>query len=622
VKRRTFIWAMGSSLASPLVIRRVAAQPPPTRAAVVIGVNKAGDLPVLKAAASGARAIQQWLHSEGFKVYAFIDDIEPIHAHAVQKQIAELIDPGTLEQLVIYFAGHGFLNAGSSEIWLLSEAPANSSEAINVEAGILASRESGTKNVIFISDTCRSTPDSLRSSRVQGYDVFPNLDVARPRRPDIDRFFATQPGRRAEEVPVSESAQEFEGIYTTTFMDAFKATNDEMVRTVDGIKVVPNRMLKAYLATEVPRRAQARSIRLNQKPESIVESDEQVYIGRAHAPIVVEREPSPPTDVSSLITFGQVADVWLRNVGLDLLSRPLVIPADAIFSSSQNADFQKTRKQILGPLESLSEFFVSNVTVLMPRSAIIISHTEIDAVFSNPRIKSEISKSPDLPGMKVIGVDTSGLPACSVAISFADGGGVVVAGLKDFWAMVVIEGGRVLNVSYVPSRENYRWADYGSQVERISELRATVAASAEFGAFRIEGDRESRTSKSRELADNIRVGKGLDPTLGVYAAYAYADADVLEQVRSVRDYMHGDLGIDLFDVAMLASGPSRPFPREHIVPFCPMLSQGWNLLRVKGVELPFAVQRARDHIRPALWTTFDREGLAFLADALLSGQLT
>ncbi len=78
---------------------------------------------MLKAAASGARAVEQWLRSEKFDVTAFVDDTRPVRAHMLHEAIANLINLGTLEQLIVYFAGHGFPNAGRSETWLLSEAP-------------------------------------------------------------------------------------------------------------------------------------------------------------------------------------------------------------------------------------------------------------------------------------------------------------------------------------------------------------------------------------------------------------------------------------------------------------------------------------------------------------------
>ena len=108
------------------------------------------------------------------------------------------------------------------------------------------------------------------------------------------------------------------------------------------------------------------------------------------------------------------------------------------------------------------------------------------------------------------------------------------------------------------------------------------------------------------LADSIRVLKGIDPTLGIYAAYAYSQAGLYKQVDSVRSFMRGDLGIELCDVAMLSDEPPKELWRNAAVaPFCPMLSQGWNFLRVKEVVIPPPLAAARNHLRPALWTTFD-----------------
>ena len=123
--------------------------------------------------------------------------------------------------------------------------------------------------------------------------------------------------------------------------------------------------------------------------------------------------------------------------------------------------------------------------------------------------------------------------------------------------------------------------------------------------------------KSR-LANKIRVLKGVDPTLGLYAAYAYSDAGIRLQVRSVRDFMRDDLGGDLFDVAMLA----RLMPAsDRVAPFCPMLTQGWNLLEPKIIRAFSQVSALRPHLRQALWTTFDAEGFDIAREALQRGNL-
>jgi hypothetical protein len=212
----------------------------------------------------------------------------------------------------------------------------------------------------------------------------------------------------------------------------------------------------------------------------------------------------------------------------------------------------------------------------------------------------------------------------TVALVFGDGSGTVLAALPGFFGAVAVEGGHVASVTYSPSRNSEHWGEYEAAGKRIDELRALVATSAQLGVFHIEGDRESRTAASSRLADQIRVLKAVDPTLGIYAAYAYADANVPEQVRSVQSYMRRDLGVDLFDIALLADSLSgrriEGSLNALVVPFCPMLTQGWQLLRVREVRLAEDVQRARESLRPGLWTTFGPNGMEFIGRAIQSAK--
>jgi hypothetical protein len=211
----------------------------------------------------------------------------------------------------------------------------------------------------------------------------------------------------------------------------------------------------------------------------------------------------------------------------------------------------------------------------------------------------------------------------SLILRFADGTGSVVAALPEYIGTVVIDGGTVASVTYHPSENTSRWDDYRNSHDRLFELRALVATAARFGAFRIEGARDDRSQRGEQLADSIRVLKAIDPTLGIYAAYAYAEADLLDQVRSVMSFMREDLRTDLFDVAMLANvlSGTKPDERSTAVPFCPLLSQGWGLLQVHKVELLPEIDRARDHLLPALWTTFDPEGMRIIVDSFHRGRL-
>jgi Caspase domain len=625
MKRREFLRlsaAAAGTLAAPSVLSR--AQAATTRAAVVIGVKKAGNLPILTAAADGARSFATWLQSEGFEVKLFVDDAKPVRVGDIIDAIFELVERATLEQLVVYFSGHGFLNSWS-EHWLLSKAPHNPNEAISLVESHRLAKQSGIPNVVFISDACRSTPDSLGTSQVRGNLIFPNDGVSTGRA-DVDEFLASLPGNPALELPVNDSVKNFEGIFTSCFLDAFKRPDAEMVRTLaNGTKVIPNRRLSKFLVREVQRKAQARSIKLNQIPDADVVSDETAYIGRVAG--VAEMGPGRNacrTFASSTPILEQSISDYAssRLAGLGVETRTILRPPVANFSASPaEAEFEAAQRKILD--SQLSVGLDTNMDFESRTGFSVFGAHLADAVGNPTRVGAKIIYvRPSTDPATFVDVETRQELGSSVALHFTDGSAAVVAALPGYIGNVVVQDGGVSNVSYIPSRENPRWSIFQSEQQRLDQLRAAVATAAQFGVFRLEGDRESRAKKATELADQIRVLKAIDPTLGIYAAYAYAAADLIDEVRSVRQFMLG-LGTDLFDVALLAGAldSDRHNPDDGVVPACPMLSQGWALLRVMGVRLPKEYEEARDHLRPALWTTFEPPGARIVIDALAAGRL-
>ena len=105
MRRRDFL-AMAVTTAGLLAVRPVLAKSggQKQRAAVVIGVNKAGQLPVLNAAVSGARTVANWLEAEGFEVKLLVDDGKPVRVSEIFDVIEEFVGRGTLDQLVVYFS--------------------------------------------------------------------------------------------------------------------------------------------------------------------------------------------------------------------------------------------------------------------------------------------------------------------------------------------------------------------------------------------------------------------------------------------------------------------------------------------------------------------------------------
>lgn len=192
MRRRVFL-ARSVTVAGVLAARSILAKPGETaaRAAVVIGVDKCGNLPVLRAAGSGARSVAEWLAGEEFEVKLFVDDQRPVTAKAIFDAIDGLLSKGTLQQLVIYFSGHGFITAPRSEVWMLSGAPHNPNEAVSLLESLELARETAIPSISFISDACRSTPDSLGAQRVQGSMIFPSKSDSPVVRPEVGRFRAS-----------------------------------------------------------------------------------------------------------------------------------------------------------------------------------------------------------------------------------------------------------------------------------------------------------------------------------------------------------------------------------------------------------------------------------------------
>lgn len=200
-------------------------------------------------------------------------------------------------------------------------------------------------------------------------------------------------------------------------------------------------------------------------------------------------------------------------------------------------------------------------------------------------------------------------PGCSVAMRFEDDTGVVYAGLRNYVATVSASSHAITNVAYDAVFE------VGHTADRIKELRATAAAAFQYGVLRFRGSQKERQRQAVAFGEKIRHGKSADPSLGIYAAYALDEASEPERVASVRSYMRGDLGIDIFDVAMLAGVAVRD-AKADVVPCCTMLSVGWSYIASSKVTLHPLVAEAQAYLIPSPWTYFQKEGMDLLFPAI------
>jgi Caspase domain len=550
------------------------------KAAVVIGVNRTGNLGPLQSAVLAATDVAAWLSSEGFDVALLTDQSSAVHSAQVEDALAQFITvPPRYKLLVVYFSGHGYWHARADR-WLLSGAPARGSDAINLRGAMDLARYSGIKTVVFFSDACRSIPQTAQEQRIEGVDGFPNLpDFDKPNK--VDAFKATSDAQSAYEIPLALEPGEpsiCRSVLTTAWMAAYEEPSADMVIQVDEdgrrVLVVPNRRLEDFLQRKVDKLLAARNDpTLRQVLDVNVPSADDVYIGCV-------KRPPPPTkrslgnlpkwthgleavrEVERILDTGEVTAS--EYLGRDLIPRPAT-------------DFP-----------SHCGIFVTGGS--LSRVATTGEH-DARTELLNPR------------AVQLWGVES----ASTVVGQLDDGRCFVVPALSGYIGHIAVKAAGVANVSYIPSTGTSRYPAYLSRRKEIDALRALVAISIDQDTLVVR-DREEAT----RLAQRIRLAKSLDPSLGLYAAHAYSGAGMDEDVADVMSYMLQDLGIALLDVAMLAS--RRPRLTVQTFPFCPILTQTWNLLRPRGWKLHPGLEELRPALLDSLWTTFAPSAAQMLFD--------
>src|SRR5262249_2163199 len=179
VQRDDIVGAPESSRAMPTPQRPA----PPRgnrRAVIAIGVDRVASLPSLRAAASDARQFARWSRENqeipSERVWLFTDEDRPVRVNEIRKAITTCVLRGDLDQIIVYFSGHG-TNIAQQDLWLLSDASQDLNEAVGVEQNVQLARYSGIPHVVFISDTSRTAAEAGAKALVSpmGSLIFPNV---------------------------------------------------------------------------------------------------------------------------------------------------------------------------------------------------------------------------------------------------------------------------------------------------------------------------------------------------------------------------------------------------------------------------------------------------------------
>jgi hypothetical protein len=586
------------------------------RAGIFIGVDRTGQLQPLNDAAAGARRMYDWAllqgMTDGTHARLITDEGgQKVTPDMVYDAIKAIMDGPGVDQLIVYFAGHG-VNINRSEHWLLSDAPVRTSAAVNVAGSVDLARYCGIPYVVFVSDACRVAAEGIQAQNVRGQDVFPN-DAVSDRTQPVDQFFACRLGRTAAEIrDPAEAASGFTALYTSALLDAVSGLAPSVLEpgddAGDAAKYVKPARLRDYLEQEVPRRIVERRMaaRVNQSPDAIVLAHTNWLARLEQAPAAPSRSRGlerarpggggGPAPVAPSAAMRDLVRVAVRDSPVALAAAIEGARAAAV---PEVAEMAATAARVAAPFGTDHHETQCGIKVLGARI--------VDFLIMEGHAEYANAEGNDLR------VDPKRLPE-SVLLIFDGGMGTVVPAVPGFLTALTFDDGELVDVALEPSANHPRWNEYQARANEVRALRGFAAAASRLGRFRLEG------AEALAVAQRMQYAKGIDPALALYAAYAYYDFQQLDRLRKMSTYLRHDLGARLFDVAMLARElrDVKVDRNANVVPFVPMLAQGWDLVESGRVRLHGALDGIRARVRESLWSLFDSAGTDMLLAAMRS----
>jgi hypothetical protein len=578
------------------------------RAAVLVGVERTGGMPRLFAAAEGARRMADWATAQKMDRVELLTDENcgAVHIADIKQAIKDILAAGTVEQLLIYFAGHG-VNIRYGEYWLLTDAPADTQAAVNVQGSIVLAQYSGLSHVVFISDACRTAAQGINAQFVNGSEIFPNDGDGGLQRP-VDNFFACTLGRPSHEIrDPNTTTKEYSAVFTEALLDALQGERHDLLSweglSPGSLGYLRPRPLKAYLQADVSRRLVDLELATNviQVPDAVITSDADAWISRIKRGEAVRSAPFAPPLYSAPATNATVLSGLLKPA----------LRGDA--SAFKQAVGEARGSDVAGTGETADSVAVATTPFGPAAQETGCGFKVRGATFAEAYCRDPHAELID--GGAAIRMHGVPRPGVSVMLVLDGGNGVSLPAIPGFLTALTLDGGELVDVAYEPSQNHWRWDAF--RADEVRALRAVASSSVRDGVFRLDRD------DALTLARQMQYAKGVDPTLAIYAAYAYQDLQRHDLIAQMRGFMRDDLGAPLFDVALLARDltGSQVTTDTQVLGFMPLLAQGWGLLSAHRVTLPAALHGIDRHLVDSVWTLFTPEGVSQLRKAISTGEV-
>ncbi|AYZ10999.1 caspase family protein [Chryseobacterium arthrosphaerae] len=601
-----------------------------SKIAICIGINNVDGYTQLEGATRGAVRFSQWAQKHGYETKLFTDDNgQVIRAHEIDDFIEECIDQMAYEQILVYFSGHGVSMGPGQEFWLLSKADTKPNEFIDVTKSMDYASMCQIKYVLFISDACRTAP-KVPVNVPNGSTIFPNKGTFQDNTVDI--FYATRPGASAFELSEND-AMEAHGIFTEALIDYLEGEYLDTVvnnqKVSDGHKT---NILSQYYDSV--------SLKANFNYKNLPDIDQRWIIS---APEVRIKIRTMVEERSFRINKVQIPDIRISHhitefplaTFTDVEGKKMVMDNDSYKGDGRSPDpVSPIPSDPLAELQRFSDDLLKN------RVEFSILKDQQKALYDQQLLVSRHIPSNRnhlhntgiiVVGEKIIEFITPGYHylvndntrvlyfgdddfAAYGLLTISEGRSIPIAIIKGFVAELVFKDGNLFTINYTPSKNNnFAFEDYQRKKAMIEQKRSFIANAANNG-FRYNEvfnsiNFEDIGWSSNDPGSYLRVGKSLDPSLGLYAAYAFRESGDFSKIRSIYKYMIEDNPVIIYDVAMLAGYLEEEPPTAS---FCPLMTIGWSYSHLFRNNIEPIYLKAAEFLLPGLWTTFNSEGTHIL----------
>lgn len=575
------------------------------RAALLIGIGNAKWPGPLPAVAECIVAMQAWVASQpGFgtggnlRLKVLSDDVVPVSQNAIYNAVQEFIDKGTIDQLIIYFVGHGIMR-GRDEFWFCSHADRNPNELIDVPNSRQHARACGIPHVIFLSDACRTTTSDSRLAYAGGANIFPYPDHA-AKHGYVDLLYGASVGEATLEVEIPGTATRHESVFTSAVLAGLRGEIPRLNQVLKDELCVFVQDLAVYLEEAVPARlAQLGLHRRIQRPDDEVTS----------------RHPQ---------TISLLGKACSRGESIDSTSAPT--------TNNKGYDYLDSTKGGSDRLAPAPQAPVPNAAVLRLQRRLLAAPLVRRSHWKSLRNGQASVRASGVVNF-ITAADSDGYRRRAALHMSVDGWRTVLLEFGDGKGLAVpLVAGHELRVRYDTEKHavsmlHYRRLDddmHGATFQRRHEM-ATLAS---VRTAAIHGGPVMRDEKTlRMLVDYLLADRPPDPMLYCLGANVLSKTVWRDEVGTLDERFNQWYGFHLCDLHALVRAPDAALPMGSGINPMPMTSRVWNILETAfgshtSATPALALKHMHCPIAQSFWTLLEPVGVEAVQDLLKKRKMT